>query len=159
MEPVLLANGMKAGVHTHSGNYMGLNSNYILRLIEDRDPRTLGVYYDIGHNTFEGSAGGWSMDLDLVADRLFMVALKNMIWERRETAKRNERPWAWKVVPLGDGLADVPAFIGLLKRIPFTGPASFHSEYELSGDALVEQTRRDLAYARPMLTSVSASAA
>ncbi|MEK7475356.1 MAG: TIM barrel protein [Candidatus Coatesbacteria bacterium] len=162
IEPVLLANGVTAGIHTHSGDYLGLNTNYIMRLIEDRDPKALGVFYDIGHNTLEGSNVGWRMDLDLARDRIVMVALKSMLWERRTDARAGERPWRWKVVPLSDGLADVPAFIGFLKQIPFTGPVSFHSEYkgdyswrDLAGQDLIDQTRRDLDYARPLLESGS----
>jgi len=162
LEPVLLANGVTAGIHTHSGDYLGLNTNYIMRLIEDRDPKAFGVFYDIGHNTLEGSNVGWRMDLDLAQDRIVMVALKSMVWERKPGAKPGERPWRWKVVPLSDGLADVPAFTGFLKRLSFTGPVSFHSEYrgdyswrDLSGQDLIDQTRRDLAYARPMLESGS----
>jgi sugar phosphate isomerase/epimerase len=120
-------------------------------LISDRDPRAVGVYYDIGHSTLEGSAGGWRMDLDLVRDRLVMAAVKSMIWEPGERAENGRRTWDWKVVPLSDGLADIPAFFELLNRIPFAGPVSFHSEYELKGDPLVEQTRRDLAFARPFM--------
>jgi sugar phosphate isomerase/epimerase len=158
LEPVLLANGVTAGIHTHSGDYMGLNTNYIMRLIDDRNPKALGVFYDIGHNTLEGANVGWRMDLDFAWDRIVMVALKSMVWERRQNPKPGERPWRWKVVPLADGLADVPVFIALLKKIPFTGPVSFHSEYrgdysfrDLSGQDLIDQTRSDLAYALPLL--------
>jgi len=148
LEPVLLANGVTAGFHVHSGNYMGLSANYIERLIADRDPRAVGVFYDIGHDTIEGSAGGWQMDLDLIRDRIVMVAVKNMLWKPGKRAENGRQTWAWEVVPLADGLADIPAFFGLLKKLSFAGPVSFHSEYELRGDPLVEQTRRDLAFAR-----------
>jgi len=148
LEPVLLANSVTAGFHVHSGNYMGLSANYIERLIADRNPKAVGVFYDIGHDTLEGSAGGWRMDLDLVRDRLVMVAVKNMIWEPAKRAENGRQTWSWTVVPLSDGLADIPAFFELLKLIPFTGPLSFHSEYEMRGAPLVEQTRQDLSFVR-----------
>ena len=43
LAPVLKANGVQAGFHTHSGNYMGLNAEFVYRLIEDCDPEAVGV--------------------------------------------------------------------------------------------------------------------
>ena len=162
MEPVLRDNGVKAGFHSHSGNFMGLNANYVLRLIEDTDPEVHGVYYDTGHNTVEGSVSGWVMDLDLVSDRLFMVALKNIAWffcgdslipTSGKYADGYRNGWECRVVPLANGFTDTPAFVKLLNKISFKGPLSFHSEYQgtfswsdLTDKEVVEQTRRDIAF-------------
>ena len=80
LEPIFRDNNVRAGFHTHAGACMGLNSNYVLRLIDECDPKVIGVYYDTGHETLEGSLGGWEMDLDIAADRIFMVAVKAINW-------------------------------------------------------------------------------
>ena len=59
LEPLFRDNGVKAGFHNHSLMNMGLNANHVLRLIEDCNPEVIGVYYDAGHSTIEGSGCGW----------------------------------------------------------------------------------------------------
>jgi sugar phosphate isomerase/epimerase len=170
LEPLLRKNKVKAGFHTHSAESMGLNANHALRLIEKCDPEVIGIYYDIGHSTMEGSLGGWMMDLDIASDRIFMVAIKDMSWfpiegkkdENREkidpVGYRYNKKWKYLTVPLDRGLSDLPAFIKILKQISFTGPVSLHSEYGgfsswriLKTDELLEQTRKDLEYVKSLL--------
>lgn len=158
LEPVLKASKVKAGLHTHSGTFMGLNANYVWRLIEDRDPEVYGVYYDTGHETLEGGAGGWAMDLDLVQDRIFMVAVKCMNWFRLGNPDDKARGWTWRTVPLETGMADIGAMLGILKAMGYDGVYSLHSEYQgpaswrsLKTGEVIEQTRKDLAYFRKLL--------
>ena len=149
LEPVLLELGVTAGYHTHSGDCVGPNAGHVFRLVEDRNPKAFGVYYDIGHCTLEGGLSAWKLDLERAAERVVMVAVKNMSWVRNEPGKG--RAWTWRVVPLPDGLADIPAFVKLLKGMKFAGPLSFHSEYQgewsfrdLKGEELMDQTRKDI---------------
>ena len=158
LEPLLLQHGVKAGFHTHSGHYMGPNAEFVCRLIEDCDPAAVGVYYDAGHCTIEGTAGGWMMGLDLASDRLFMVAVKDMAYFRQGSPDSARKGWRQLMVPMDAGLTDWPAFAACLKEIGFDGPVSFHSEYQgghsyidMSQEQVVAQTRKDLAYLRPML--------
>ena len=158
LEPVLKDNGVKAGFHTHSGHYMGCNASFALRIIGDCDPEAVGIYYDAGHCTLEGGEGGWLMGLDLVADRLIMVAVKDLAYFRLGSASDRHKGWQWYTVPMDSGPVDWPKFAQCLKEIDFQGPVSFHSEYQgphswrdLTAEQVVEQTRKDLAYLRPLL--------
>jgi sugar phosphate isomerase/epimerase len=158
LEPVLRENNVRAGLHTHSGMYMGLNAEFALRLVEDCDPQVIGIYYDTGHNAVEGAIGGWVMGLDLIADRLIMVALKDYGLFRMGSDESPRKGWRDLVVPLDSGMFDWTAFLCCLKTIGFDGPISFHSEYQgaysfrdLTQEQVVEQTRRDLAYFRALM--------
>jgi sugar phosphate isomerase/epimerase len=158
LEPLLRANGVKAGFHTHSGHFMGPNAEFVLRLIEHCDPEVLGVYYDAGHCTVEGGGAGWMMGLDAVADRLFMVAVKDMAFFRMGSASGGRKGWTLKMVPLEAGLVDWPELVRCLKAVDFHGPVSIHSEYQgahsfedMTTERLIEQTRRDLDYFRSLL--------
>lgn len=157
LEPVLKQHGVKAGFHTHSGPCMGLNANFVMRLIEDRDPDTIGLYYDAGHCTVEGAELGWMMGLDLAADRLFMVAVKDLAFFYMGGPTAPRKGWRLQMVPLDAGLTDWPAFIKCLKAMDFQGPISFHSEYQgsfsymdMNEEQVVEQTHKDLAYWRSL---------
>lgn len=140
--------------------YMGLNANHVLRLIEDCDTEVIGVYYDVGHNTIEGSRYGWMMDLDLVRERIFMIAIKDMAWFRLGAQSEPRKGWAIKMVPLEAGLVDWTSFVDCLKQIKFDGPISFHSEYQgshswrdLTTEEVIEQTACDLSYFRSLVKS------
>jgi len=153
--PLLKQNGVMAGFHTHSGQYMGANAEFALRLIEDSDPKAVGIYYDTGHCTIEGSVAGWLMGLDLVSERLVMVAVKNLAWFRMGSPSSGRRGWRELMVPLDSGLTDLAEFIRCLKKLDFRGPVSFHSEYQgsysfmdMTQEQVVEQTRKDLEYFR-----------
>jgi len=157
LEPLFRDNKIKAGFHTHSGEFMGLNANHALRLIEDCHPEVIGIYYDTGHNTIEGSHYGWMMDLDLVQQRLFMIGIKDLAWFKEENAS-GDKKWVKKVVPLGTGLTDWKEFVKCLKQINFGGPISFHSEYQgssswknLSIQELITQTIQDIKYFRSLM--------
>ncbi len=158
LEPVLRHNGVKAGFHTHSGPYMGLNAEFALRLVEDADPDVIGIFYDTGHNVAEGAVSGWEMALDLCADRIIMCALKDYGFFRMGSHNEPHKGWRELVVPFDAGLVDWAAFFGHLRTIGFDGVLSFHSEYQgpyswrdLTAEQVVEQTRKDLAYARPLM--------
>jgi len=160
LEPVLKEHGVRAGVHTHSGPYMGPNAEFVLRLIEQCDPALIGVYYDAGHCTVEGGGAGWMMGLDAVSDRLFMVAVKDLAFFRMGGADDARKGWTLKMVPLDAGLVNWREFVRCLKAIDFRGPVSLHSEYQgahsfvdMTQEQVIEQTRRDLDYFRSLLAS------
>ena len=146
---------VQGGMHIHSGPFMSAVASIVLPLIEDFDPQAIGVYGDFGHMGVEGSYGGWIQGLDLVSDRLVMLALKNMgqFWE--EDAKTGEYKWHRRLVPVERGFTPYTEAFGYLKQIGYDGYASFHSEYQgaaswksLSHDELIEQTKADFAYVK-----------
>jgi sugar phosphate isomerase/epimerase len=162
LEGLFRQNGVKAGFHIHSHDSMGLNGAYAWRLIENCDPEVVGIYYDIGHSVMEGSITGWIMDLDLIAKRIFMIAIKNLAWYQMGNQDDLQNGWLFRMVPLERGLADIPTFIKILKKIPYEGLFSFHSEYQgryswrvLNDEELVIQTKKDIDYFKKWWQKIS----
>jgi sugar phosphate isomerase/epimerase len=158
LEPLLKQSGVKAGLHTHSGPYMGANAEFALRLVEDCNPQAIGIYYDAGHCTVEGGGAGWLMGLDAASDRLLMVAVKDMAYFRLDSPRSARKGWRELMVPLDSGLVDWPEFVRCLKKLDFQGPVSFHSEYQgrhsfvdMSQEEVVAQTKRDLEYFKALV--------
>lgn len=143
--------GTKLGLHTHSGNYLTADPGIIWCLLRDRDPSVMGAYLDAGHMFTEGGYGVWRMGLDLLSDRLFMVAIKDLMWvEQPEAGSKGRYP---KVVPMGSGFVDWRAFFKHLDDLKFTGPISIHSEYDgMSSPEIVKQTAKDLEFLRGFIT-------
>ncbi len=143
------------GMHVHSGPYMSAVTPIIGTLIEGFDPQAIGLYADLGHMGVEGSYGGWLQGLDLLSDRLVMLAMKNMgqFWEA--DAKTGEHKWQRKLVPLDRGFTPYKEAFGYLKQIGYNGYGSFHSEYQgaatwkdLNHAELIQQTKDDYAYVK-----------
>ena len=98
------------------------------------------------------------MGLDLVSERLIMVAVKDMAFFRQGSPTDARKGWRRMLVPMDAGLTDWPAFVRCLKETGFDGPISFHSEYQgdfsyidMNQDQVVAQTRQDLGYLRRLL--------
>ena len=86
-----------------------------------------------------------------------MVAVKDFGWSQEEPGSKN---WASGLVPLAQGMVPWPDVFAKLKAAGFDGVVSVHSEYkgahsflgkDCTTEQLVEQTRKDLAYLRPVL--------
>jgi sugar phosphate isomerase/epimerase len=131
--------GLWAGYHNHSGPYIGANLAHLRELIADLDPSAIGSYFDCGHATIEGAFRGWELGLDDLADRVRMVAVKDMV-----TGNPKEN-WPSHVAPLGEGLVQWHRMIPVLKKLsPHIGPLSHHGEYGgKSGDEVIAQVARD----------------
>ena len=140
-------------LHMHSGNYLTAMPGLLYELIRDRDPEKIGAYIDLGHMTIEGGLKGWLLGLDLLADRIRIVAAKGAGWQY-EPGYAGERPkWQSKMWPVRESAVRWEEAFACLKEIGFTGPVTVHSEYEsthswrvLSVDEIIEQTKVDLAY-------------
>ena len=139
--------GLRLGFHNHSGTYIGQAVWDIAPVIDTLDPKVVGYYFDPRHAVVEGGDAGWRAAFNLVAPRLFMVALKDFLWEKT--------PKGWRVVnvPLGEGMVDWPRFFGMLAKANFHGPISLHLEYDIPGatpeaeeENTIAATARDLAF-------------
>ena len=141
------------GFHNHSDAFFGASLWDIHHVLEGTDVRDLGLYLDPAHATVEGGSRGWLMGMDLLADRLTMLAVKDFRW-RDDTrgyagARRHSTEW----VPLEQGNTPWPEVLRHLRG--FGGPVSLHSEYQgphsfadLSVDEVFAQTARDAALFR-----------
>jgi len=144
--------GMRLGFHNHAG-YIGGGIWDIAAVIDTLDSKSVGYYFDVRHAVVEGGDGGWRSAFNLVAPRLFMIALKDFFWEKTATG------WRQQNCPLGDGMVNWKAFFSMLAKTGFHGPASLHLEYEIPGatpEAREENTlaaaARDLAFVKARLS-------
>ena len=85
------------GMHVHSGPNLAAVAPIIGLQIEGFDPQAIGLYADLGHMGIEGSFGGWIQGLDLLSDRLIMLALKNMgqFWKRMPRPASSSGTGGW----------------------------------------------------------------
>ncbi|MFO7898297.1 MAG: TIM barrel protein [Planctomycetota bacterium] len=134
--------GLWAGFHNHSGPYVGAHLAHVRELLDDLDPDAIGSYFDVGHATVEGAFRGWLLGLDDLADRVRMIAVKDL------DVKRGDAKWPTTTRPLGEGLVQWRRLIPVLKQIERNvGPISHHGEYgDLSAAEVCEQVRRDIAF-------------
>jgi sugar phosphate isomerase/epimerase len=126
----------------------------IWSLIKDRNPAVMGAYLDAGHMFTEGRYGVWRIGLDLLSDRLFMVAVKDMTWGLPESGQSTPRQHP-QVVPVGQGDVRWADFFRHLRIAGFYGPISIHSEYSsMDAAEIVKQTAQDLQYFRQVFDKV-----
>jgi L-ribulose-5-phosphate 3-epimerase len=114
--------GVKACYHTHSGNMLGNNAAGLRLLLADLDPHHVGAFLDTGHTAVNG--GPIRYEMDLVRQWLFLVAIKDMLWEKKKDA------WENHVVPAGEGIVRWSEVAAGLKDVRFSGTISLHAEYE-----------------------------
>ena len=135
-------------VHIHSGPYLSAEAGILARVLDEFDPSLIGAYVDPGHMALEGARDGWKMGLDLLADRIEMVAVKDFTWRKTDDG------WEKQLIGVDQGLVDWPSVFAFLADIQFDGPVSFHSEYHhLSFNELLDQTRRDLSYVQGIMAA------
>src|SRR5205823_13854476 len=108
--------------HTHSGANLGNNCAGLRLLLQDLDPHHVGAYVDTGHTAVNG--GPIRMELELVRQWLSLVAIKDMLWEKKKDV------WEPHVVPAGEGIVRWADAAAGLKDLRFTGTISLHGEYE-----------------------------
>lgn len=145
---------LRAGMHNHAGDSVGCSLWDSWEAMQRVDPNRVGFFFDPSHATIEGGNTGWNLNFRRIAPKLFMVAIKDFIWEK------TTQGWRTRWVPLGEGLVKWPAFIALLKATPFAGPISLHIEYDPGGktkaekyDRAVDAAARDLQFLKRHLAS------
>ena len=153
--------GMQAGVHAHYGPTLSATTHVVSLLLEDFDPTALCYYPDLGHMGIEGSFGGWIHGLDLLADRIAMLALENVAQFRIEDPETGAARWQTKVVPFDRGFVPFPEAFRYLKQIGYAGYASFQAEYrgansfkDMGQTELLAQVKQDLQYTKQLAVAV-----
>jgi sugar phosphate isomerase/epimerase len=142
-------------VHVHSGDTIPASGAMAYLVLKDFPPVEVGAYVDPMHMTIEGGGDGWRQGLDLLAPWIALSSLKNFRWEQQSRDEHGQMRWRVVKCPLDDGMAPIPAYLDALRRLGYRGLYSLHSEYRdgnswkrLSIDETLEQTARDLAYAK-----------
>ena len=154
--------GIHGGFHNHSANFLGASLWDVHHVLEGSDPRALGSYLDPAHATVEGGSGAWMMGMDLLGERITMLAVKDFRWiEGRGYAGARRHRVQW--LPLADGNTQWPQVLKYLHQIGFDGPVSMHSEYQgsssfqdLTVDEVFAQTARDLEVFRGWMDAAQA---
>lgn len=124
--------GIQGGYQNHSGRqYVGAPIWDIFNLLQELDPKHVGMIYDIGHSTVEGGYS-WPIEARLVQDQLTAVYVKDFRWEK------TDKGWKAQWCPLGEGMVD-RKFFQMLTGTGYAGPIAQHHEYELSSP---EEMRR-----------------
>ncbi len=94
------------------------------------------------------------MALDMVADWLSMVALKDTIKYRRDDGSVRTQ-----VLPMGQGLVDWKSLVNWLVEHDFGGPLSFHSEFKTDTlEERIELTGKEVEHIRALEQSARAKA-
>ena len=150
--------GMHAGFHNHSADFFGAVLADVAWVLDDIDPHDVGAYFDPAHAVIEGGSQGWLMGLDLLAYRVTMLAVKDFRWLEGRQGYAGARRHSALFCPLADGNVPWPEVLAVLRRLDFSGPVSFHSEYQgphsfadLSSREVLAQTARDVTLFRQWL--------
>jgi sugar phosphate isomerase/epimerase len=158
LEALARKQNVRVSIHVHSGDYLSAEAGNIYLLLKDRDPHHVGAYLDPGHMTLEGAASGWKLGVDLLQNYISMVAVKSFGLYPEQDAAHGDTRWVEKLVPLREGMVRWREVFACLKQLQWDGVVTFHSEYQgrqswrdLSVPQLLDQTREDLAYLRPIL--------
>ncbi|MFH0911757.1 MAG: TIM barrel protein [Planctomycetota bacterium] len=131
--------GICGGYHNHSGRFIGACMSHVAHLLDGLDPKAICAYFDIGHATIEGIALGWLQGFDEVADRVKMLAFKDLAVDYSNDEDRIT------TVPMGTGPVFWKRFAESLKKVEKQiGLVSYHGEYEgKSAKEVLELTKKD----------------
>ncbi len=162
IEALCLKHGVQAGVHAHDGPTLSATTHAVSLLLDGFEPTALCYYPDLGHMGIEGSYGGWIHGLDLLAERIAMLALENLAQFQEADPETGAERWQAKVVPFDQGFIPFPEAFRYLKRIGYTGYASFQAEYrgpnsfkDMNQAELLAQVKQDLEYTRRLADEAS----
>lgn len=150
--------GIHGGFHNHCEDSFGASVWDIDFVLSGISPKAIGLYFDPMHATVEGGSAGWLMAMDLLCDRITMLAVKDFRWVDGKHRYGGGRLHSMEMCPLESGNTQWPQVIGILKKVNFDGPISFHGEYQgkfsfrdLTSEQVIEQTASDLKLFRSWL--------
>lgn len=147
LEPILHDAGVKVGVQNHCGSYVP-NALGLRTLLADLDPDCFTAVWDAAHEALVGMPPEFA--LDVLADRLGMVNLKNALWERSGEPDAQAAHWQPYWCAGRVGLADWRRVIAELRRIKYSGVICLTAEYS-DASSVVRLVAEDVAYVRALL--------
>jgi sugar phosphate isomerase/epimerase len=106
--------GVKALLEIHFGTIVA-SPALAFELLRDLDPATIGVILDPANLVIEG-AMDLCMALDMLGERVDLVHVKNVRWERTPEGR-----WRWRFDELADGQCDWADVIGTLRARGYDG--------------------------------------
>ncbi len=141
---------VRIGVQNHAGGFVGVHEFGLHHLLQDYDARYFGAIWDAAHNALEGMAP--ELALDVLADRLLIVNLKNAFWRRASGPEAVIAEWKIYWTSGRQGRANWSRVASKLRQINYTGPICLTAEYsdETAVDRLIQE---DLAFAQEVLAA------
>ncbi|MCX6993521.1 MAG: sugar phosphate isomerase/epimerase [Kiritimatiellaeota bacterium] len=150
--------GITGGYHNHSADFFGAALWDIYAVLKDLPPAAMGFYFDPAHAMIEGGSKGWIMGMELLADKIVMVAVKDYCWAKGTHRYAGGRQHSVEFCPLASGNVPWDQVIDLLQKIGYAGPVSFHSEYQggssfadLTEREVLQQTAKDVAFFKSLI--------
>ncbi len=142
--------GVRLGVQNHSNDFVGVHEFGLYNLLKDYDRRYVGAIWDAAHNALEGMAP--EAAVDVVADLLYIVNLKNAYWRLISGPEAEVAEWKIYWTSGRQGRASWVRVTDKLKQIGYSGPICLTAEYsdEEAVDRLIVE---DLAFAKSLLTA------
>jgi len=138
------AAGTCALVHVHT-NTIGQSASLLERMIEGFDPKAIGAYLDTHHLCARGE--DFDMAMDLAGAHLKVIAVKDSL-RIKPAPEFMLQPFHHHVrmVPLGEGIVNFDRFIDALNRRGYSGPLSYHLEFDVPREALRKVIRKDVEF-------------
>ena len=109
-------------------------------MIRDLDPKLIGLEYDPMHAFYETGLS-WTHGLDLVADRIGAVCLKDFHFV---LSKKNEKNHAKFMCPAGKGVVPWKEVKQHLDANKVKAPFTVHFEYDFDKTDLVKTVKAEL---------------
>ncbi|MDR1407804.1 MAG: sugar phosphate isomerase/epimerase [Tannerella sp.] len=115
-------------IQNHAGMGLGAPVWDACYVVQDCDPKYLGIQYDVRHAVAEGM-GSWPLALEMALDYIHTTCIKDFAWIP------NEKKFRPLTVPLGEGIVDFDKYFEILKMRNITAPVSIHYEYSLLNES------------------------
>ena len=131
--------GMK-GMYHPTGSF-GSGFADIMELVRNFDPRYISIQYDTG-NFQQINQQILAQHLRIAGPYLGGIAFKDFVFEKNAPGAGTnpagggwpKNGWAWRQVPVGTGVLDLPLIVQTLKQVGFDGPVECQPEWpELGG--------------------------
>jgi sugar phosphate isomerase/epimerase len=137
---------VQVGVQPHHGRFIS-SALGVVQLLDGLPADLFRVVWDAAHDALAGDDP--ALTLDLVADRLAIVNLKNVVYVPADPPG-SAVGGAWKpwFVPGPDGLANWSAAFAQLARLNYRGPICLSGQYSDPAVTVEDRLTFDLAAAR-----------
>lgn len=133
--------GVQVGVQPHHGRFVS-SSLGVLDLLDGLPPEWFKVVWDAAHDALAGDDP--RVTLELVADRLGIVNLKNVMYVPTEPTGSVGGAWKPWFVPGADGLSNWSAVFEQLERQSYAGPICFSGQYSDPSVPVEDRLKTDL---------------
>lgn len=141
VEPLAAQYGVQVGVQPHHGRFVA-SSLGVLQLLEGLPEAWFKVVWDAAHDALAGDDP--RVTLELVAERLAIVNLKNASYVATEPTDAVGGAWKAWFVPGADGLSNWTAVFEQLAKQGFSGPICFSGQYSDPSVPVEDRLKVDL---------------